>query len=84
MVATWNSDKELRQYSIDAEAARETKSMSLRTIHGFPIKRRPQMREISDTSEVKIDKWFLKSEITIEVIADTPSRQTAARRLLYI
>lgn len=56
MVATWDSDKELRQYSMNAEAARETKPMSLRTMHGFPVKRRPLMRELSDASQVEIDK----------------------------
>lgn len=82
MVAAWSSDKELRQYSMDA-AICESKPMSLRTMHGFPTKRRPQLREMSDVSQAEVDEWFLESEITIGVVADTPERRDAARRLMY-
>ncbi|KAF6238650.1 hypothetical protein HO173_003156 [Letharia columbiana] len=55
MVAAWSSGKELRQYSMDA-AICESKPMSLRTMHGFPTKRRPQLREVSDASQVEVDE----------------------------
>ena len=55
MVAAWSSDKELRQYSMDA-AICESKPMSLRTLHGFSTKRRPQLREISNASQAEVDK----------------------------
>ncbi|KAF6238733.1 hypothetical protein HO173_003239 [Letharia columbiana] len=82
MVPAWSSGKELRQYSMDA-AICESKPMSLRTMHGFPTKRRPQLREMSDASQVEVDKWFAESEITIGAVADTLERKDAAKRLMY-
>ena len=57
--------------------------MSLRTSHGFPVTRRPQLRELSNADQSEVDNWFQGSEITIGSEADTLERKILAKRLLY-
>lgn len=78
-----SSEKKLQQYNMDQEAATMDKPITLRTVHGFPVKQRPRLRELSNASQREIDEWFAENEITIGVVADTPERPCAAKRLLY-
>lgn len=66
---------------MDQEA--DCKPMSLRTLHGFPVKRRPKPRELSMDDQGLIDQWFDESEITVGPVADTLERRDLVKRLLY-
>ena len=77
------SDKEVRQCNLDA-ASQPSKPMSLRTLHGFPTRRRPQLRALDmETDQEQIDAWFAESEISVGTVADTPERIAKVRRMLY-
>ncbi len=81
MVAAQSSVEELRQHSIDR--AEPSKPISLRTMYGFPVQRRPKHRELSTDDQGLVDRWFDESEITVGPVADTLERRNLAERLLY-
>ena len=67
---------------MEEEAMRASKPISLRTMHGFLAKRRPQLRDLSKANEADIGDWFAESVIIIGSMADTPERVNDAGRLL--
>lgn len=87
---------ELRRMNLDMKApstphkqsptndwATSSRPMPLRSTHGFPTLRRPQLRPLSTEDQAVVDNWFLESKITIGSVADTETKQLQARRLLY-
>ncbi len=49
----------------------------------FPTYRRPEKRELSTETDEIIAEWFIKSQTHLGVFADTPEKQSKARRLFY-
>ena len=49
----------------------------------FLTERRPEMRELSHESDEVIAEWFAKSQIHLGVQADTPKKQSEAKKLFY-
>ena len=83
MVTAQSTGKEMRQYNIDAMQPQANKPLSLKTMHGFPVERRPQLRELSKAGKAEIGTWFSASEIAIEAMAHNRECVNAAKRLLY-
>ena len=82
MVAAQSTSKEMRQYNIDAMQPQANKPLSLRTMHGFPVERRPQLRELSKVGKAEIDTWFSASESTIGAMTHNRECVNAAKMLL--
>lgn len=57
--------------------------LSFGKMQGFPTRRRPMKRELSDASEDVIEEWFWTTGITIGEAADSNDRQRRWMRVLY-
>lgn len=83
MVAAHSTSEEIRRYNLDSTQPQASKPLSLRTMYGFPVERRPQRRDLSNADRAEIDAWFSQSEITIGAIANSQELIDAAKRLMY-
>ena len=72
--------------NLDQVAHREYKLKELISMHRigrFLVSRWLQLCEISAESQHVIDEWFNKSEITINIIADTIEKVQIIQRMLF-
>lgn len=70
---------------IDIKSMRKLSSSKYALGRGdqFPTDRRPEKRELSTETDDVVTEWFTNSQIHLRVHADTPEKQSKARRLFY-
>jgi hypothetical protein len=87
MIAFKFSTKEIRQMQQVATAKvssiKEDIPISARKITGFPVKRRPKLRKLSEADEEKVEEWFIESGIVIGNMAEITEQIANAKRLLH-
>jgi hypothetical protein len=62
---------------------KSSKSYKFRKTAKFSIKRRSQLRTLSEADQITVDEWFNVSSIIIEFVAKTSKQKAKARRLFY-